>query len=352
MEQLSQKVFCIGFHKTGTTSLNRALRQLGYHVCRRLDTLQDLVPTVNILQALKENELQEILAIVEQFDAFVDNPWPLLYKELDQKYPNSKFILSVREEKEWLNSSVNYFGTSESEIRSLIYGKGSPVSNEAIYLERYRRHNLEVKTYFKNRPHDLLILDIKEEHKWDQLCHFLGKPKPTVPYPFENKTVSNRSLHPEKAPKKRVTFKRILRVFAQSPSYLLLTLETLFFISLARATIVFIPFKKMANFLGRQGIESKLDVTVENQLKGIDIGKMIRKVSQFTPFRSLCFEQALACQFMLKRRNISSTIYFGLRKSSESSNTMEAHAWLRSGQNVLTGNRGRKTFEVISYFGG
>lgn len=40
-----------------------------------------------------------------EFDGFTDNPIPLLYKELDARHPNSKFIHTIRDEKTWLKSA-------------------------------------------------------------------------------------------------------------------------------------------------------------------------------------------------------------------------------------------------------
>ena len=85
---MTAKVFGIGFHKTGTTSLALALRQLGYSV-----TGPNGVNDPNISQ----NARALVRDLVDQFDAFQDNPWPILFRELDEWYPNSKFVLTLRE---------------------------------------------------------------------------------------------------------------------------------------------------------------------------------------------------------------------------------------------------------------
>ena len=51
-------------------------------------------------------------------------------------------------------------------------------------LERYRQHNAEVKAYFKDRPEDLLIMDM-ETDGWEKLSRFLDKPVPSIEYPKE-----------------------------------------------------------------------------------------------------------------------------------------------------------------------
>ena len=95
------KIFGIGFHKTGTSSLARALDMVGYNVTASYGLTDKNIATT-VLPKARE--------IVPQFDAFQDNPWPLIYKELDAEYPGSKFILTVRPTEEWLNSIVNHFG--------------------------------------------------------------------------------------------------------------------------------------------------------------------------------------------------------------------------------------------------
>ncbi len=119
--------------------------------------------------------------------AFQDNPWPIIYKELDSKYPGSKFILTLREPDLWINSQVKHFGLNETPMRKWIYGEGSPVSNEDTYINRFKSHNAEVIEYFSHRPQDLLILNIEEGDGWEKLCLFIGKDIPASPFPHTNK---------------------------------------------------------------------------------------------------------------------------------------------------------------------
>jgi hypothetical protein len=56
----------------------------------------------------------------------------------------------------------------------------------------------------------------------------------------------------------------------------------------------------------------------------------------------------LAATWMLQRRDISSTLYFGLAK--DSNRGVKAHAWVRSGARILTGAEGHEDFEVVATF--
>ena len=171
------KVFGIGFHKTGTKSLAVALRHLGYSV-----TGANGVYNPNI----SRDVCRMAFRLAERYDAFQDNPWPLLYREMDERYPGSKFILTLRPTDAWIRSVVRHFGTENTPMREWIYGVGSPQGNEETYIDRYERHNREVAEYFKDRPHDFLTLCITEGEGWEKLCPFLGREVPAIDFPHVN----------------------------------------------------------------------------------------------------------------------------------------------------------------------
>lgn len=182
---MKKKVFCIGFHKTGTTSLEKALELLGYRVTGPNGTRD---PDI----ASKVYDMADEL--VQQYDAFQDNPWPVIYREMDEKYPGSKFILTMRSPESWISSQVRDFGLRETPMRQWIYGAGCPEGNEAIYVARYERHNREVLEYFRDRPDDLLVMDLPKGDGWRKLCGFLDEPIPDEPFPHANKASVSRRI--------------------------------------------------------------------------------------------------------------------------------------------------------------
>lgn len=179
---MEPKVFGIGFHKTGTTSLGAALEQCGYDVCYGARPLRAALGHRRLIAHLHDRHFDSILDIAETFDAFVDNPWFMMYRELDERFPGSKFIQTVREESQWLASAVRYYGESHSELRQWIYGAGSPIGNEDAYLRRFRLHNDAVRAYFAARPGQLLVADWTTAG-WETLAEFLGREVPSGPFP-------------------------------------------------------------------------------------------------------------------------------------------------------------------------
>ncbi len=182
---MTAKVFCIGFHKTGTTSLAMALKLLGYRVTGPNGTKD---PDIADKVWTMADEL------VQQYDAFQDNPWPVIYREMDHKYPGSKFIFMTRSSESWIRSQVKDFGLRETPMRKWIYGVGCPEGNEEIYVARFKRHNREVIEYFANRPNDLLTLDLTSGDGWEKLCTFLGTDVPDTPFPHANKASWSRKF--------------------------------------------------------------------------------------------------------------------------------------------------------------
>jgi len=175
--ELVRKVFGIGFHKTATTSVAAALYILGFNVTGYFG-----VHDPNIRKTVYDIAYD----LASRFDAAQDMPWAVIYKELDKKFPGSKFILTVRPSDEWIKSIVNHFKDYYIPGHEWIYGVRSAKGNEEIYIRRYEAHNCEVLEYFKGRPNDLLVMDITKGDGWEKLCPFLNKEIPPIAFPIQN----------------------------------------------------------------------------------------------------------------------------------------------------------------------
>ena len=180
------KVFGIGWAKTGTSTLGACLKLLGYE-----HQSQDL----SLVQWIEKGDLSPIIELAKKKDSFDDWPWIILYRELDQAFPGSKFILTTRDSKRWMTSYRNMLRNqgepddSLNEVRRILYGLPFPRVEESQLIERYEQHNKEVREYFKDRPEKLLLLDWEKGDGWKELCSFLGKEPPDLDFPHENKGV-------------------------------------------------------------------------------------------------------------------------------------------------------------------
>ena len=142
---MAAKIFCIGFNKTGTTSMHRLFMDLGLKSCH--DHYSDLPPSHPLFfrhQCFSDGELHD-------------------FELLDRAFPGSKFIVTTRSLEDWLISRVRHV-----EFRRSIRATGwmrkeyeaDPNSAVKKWIERRLEYHQRVKGYFANRPNDLLIVDI------------------------------------------------------------------------------------------------------------------------------------------------------------------------------------------------
>jgi len=170
------RIFCIGYPKTGTTSIANALEILGY---KTLDWPRAYIrPKKGWIDFFKKTK----------FDAFSDAPLndPGLFKLLDNHFPKSKFIMTIRDEDDLIKSWKTFFYGTKWEITSEDY--------ESHIRNSYRRHYKEVVDYFKDKPGKLLIVNIFEDDTWEKLCNFLDCKKPDVSFPHKNKGHYRKTL--------------------------------------------------------------------------------------------------------------------------------------------------------------
>jgi hypothetical protein len=191
---MKTKVFGIGWAKTGVTTLGRCLRDLGYRYHgQRLDLVDDLAAGDSASGDWTSADLSRILAVAAAHDAFTDWPWILLYRQLDEAFPGSRFVLTLRDPARWLKSyrsMIARLRPATPELvarRRIIYGLPFPDVTDAMLLERRERHDAAVREWFRDRPESLLTVDWEAGDGWEQLCGFLGEPVPSRAFPHENK---------------------------------------------------------------------------------------------------------------------------------------------------------------------
>jgi hypothetical protein len=99
----TSKIFCIGFNKTGTTSLYHALLREGLKV-------GDQPTAERLLASYVDGDFDPIVEYCKTARAFQDVPFsmPNTYRHLYHAFPDAKFILSVREEVSLANLGADF----------------------------------------------------------------------------------------------------------------------------------------------------------------------------------------------------------------------------------------------------
>lgn len=177
------KVVGIGLPKTGTTTLGYCFRRFGYKH-RGYD--------MGLALQAKRNQLSGILEETRQYEAFEDWPWFMVYKEIDQIFADSKFILTVRKDTETYVRSLKAHHEREG-IRNKdfvkpywwdeVHGVAPDQWDYQRSAKRYETHNREVLEYFRGRPNDFLMVCWENGDGWAKLSKFLNRRCPDEPFP-------------------------------------------------------------------------------------------------------------------------------------------------------------------------
>lgn len=168
------KVIGIGLNKTGTKTLKRYLEGWGLrHRSFELDAFQ----------LYRAGRIDELLQSMEPFDSFGDWPWPLIYREIDARFPDARFILTTRKDSEtWFRSLCNMavrMGPLDDFERH-VYGHAMPQGQRRDHVEFYERHNSEVREHFAGRAGKLLELCWENGDTVEKLAAFLNLEAPDI----------------------------------------------------------------------------------------------------------------------------------------------------------------------------
>lgn len=180
MKKTYNKVFNIGLNRSGTTSLNSALTILGFkplHFQYNQIRLYDIA--INNLR-LKRRTFYEL---DQQYNAFLDFAPYNFFHILDQQYPQSKFILTIRDLESWLDSRERKVKANLEREDYKYYFTQVDRENWTKLREQFVSN---VTKYFHNRSKDFLIINIPAGEGWEKLCPFLDVSIPDLPFPHQN----------------------------------------------------------------------------------------------------------------------------------------------------------------------
>jgi len=203
-----KKIFVIGRNKTGTTSLGHALSAIGFKVGKQSKAEA-------LMQDWRQRRFKNIVKYCRSAEAFQDVPFSLdyTYQVMDYEFPESKFILTVRDSaQDWYNSLTKFHTKiigkgrlpTADDLKEFSYRETgwlwrnqqanygideSTLYNEEIYIRHYEMHNKRVKNYFKYRENDLLVINLAAPNSMKILCDFLDVPEYKGDMPHLNKGV-------------------------------------------------------------------------------------------------------------------------------------------------------------------
>jgi len=190
---VSAKIFCICFGKTGTTSLRAFFAALGFKP-------GDQAKGELLVREWALRNFEPIIELANSAQVFSDIPFSLhfTFSALDMAFPGSKFVLSVRDSAEQWYASLLRFNTLivgkgrlptgddlkefsyrhrgwVLEAAQLIYGVSEEDPfNKSRLMAAYENHNYAVQQYFRYRPKTLIVVNLADDGAARKMCEFLG----------------------------------------------------------------------------------------------------------------------------------------------------------------------------------
>lgn len=213
------KIFCVGYNKTGTTTMEWVLKLYGYKMPDQLEQ------EIRLTKRCFSCDYTEFASFVGAYDAFQDLPFSQgeVYVAADALFPDSKFILTERDPEAWFKSLTRFHqkvfglesmeGLTEEDVSKKMnylypgyvheYKKRiltnfvgdvaktdwSLLYDKDYYISDYLQRNNRIKQYFQNCSEKLLVIDVTQEKTTKKVCDFLNIPDHlVVDMPQLNKT--------------------------------------------------------------------------------------------------------------------------------------------------------------------
>jgi hypothetical protein len=196
-----------GLGRTGTLSLKAALERIGYGPCYHMIEVLTAPARASHWLEPAPSASHDWEAIFRGYRATVDWPAAAFWRELAERHPGAKVVLTVRDAERWHESVMNTIYP--------VMRQGPPAQAPEL-VHRFHRMvvGLILERTFDGRLHDRAHAKrVFEQHNqavvdtipaerllvyragdgWEPLCRFLGVPVPDEDFPHLNDTAWYRA---------------------------------------------------------------------------------------------------------------------------------------------------------------
>jgi len=140
----------------------------------------------------------------------------------------------------------------------------------------------------------------------------------------------------------------LLHRFLRQPSaHRALLIEATVYLLLARLGLRVRPFRRIAAGLKRPTRRTELTGEERERIRK-EVGWAIERTARHLPGETVCFPRGLAAQALLRRRGISTTLYYGAATLPKRGLT--AHVWVQDGDEGVVGHREAGSYHVLARY--
>jgi hypothetical protein len=187
-----------GFGRTGTLSLKLALELLGVGPCVHMMPLLDDPERAALFHRAADGDLASLDKALEGCRSTVDWPGTYFWRELVERHPAAKVVLTVRDPQRWYDSAHGTIFQAASNARettgdaAVVLGMLRAIVWQGTFGGRFadREHALRVFTEHNEAVRRAVpagrLLEFEVSQGWPPLCDFLGLPVPDAPFPRTN----------------------------------------------------------------------------------------------------------------------------------------------------------------------
>lgn len=129
-----------------------------------------------------------------------------------------------------------------------------------------------------------------------------------------------------------------------------LFLEAFARLVVAKLLVECVAFRRFAHRLGEAQTETPRAIAPAQRAIAVDVSWAVQAVARHIRAGFVCLPQAMAAQAMLRRRGVATTLYLGVAPDRADRATITAHAWLRAGDKIVTGETEAARHKALASF--
>ena len=139
----------------------------------------------------------------------------------------------------------------------------------------------------------------------------------------------------------------MLRKFVRLPHpRQMLLLEAALRLVFAQLLTRLVSGRHLTRYLGLRSAAASRAEPQESMRVAHEVRWAVAAAAHYLPTKPSCLPQALAARWMLKRRKVKSTLFLGVARQDGPT----AHAWVRVGDAIVSGECAAETHAVVASF--